>query len=101
MMSQDLRPIDANGHVPGPYGQAPAAITDPVAAEFERIARCGECGLVTLHSWDCRTGQAIRDVAKLLDAAEVFDRLWPELEDDANMGAVTRMLAERISRAVA
>jgi hypothetical protein len=94
MMSEELRSIDANGHVPAPYGQAPAAITDPVADEFERIARCRECGLLTLHAWDCRTGQLVKDVSALLWAAEVLDRRWPDGVSEL------RVRAEELSREI-
>jgi len=94
MMSEQLRPIDANGYVPGPYGQLP-----PDAAErFEELARCHECGLLTIHGWNCRTGQLIKDVAVLLEAAEVFDRRGPA---GPAQGAWLRTRAEQLSREIA
>lgn len=102
MMSEELRPIDGAGHVPEPYGQAPDPdATAELAATFDELARCHECGLVTLHAWDCRTGETINDVVKLLDAAEVMERRWPGWTRGTPVGAVMRLRAERLSRSIA
>lgn len=79
-----LRPIDGNGHVPG---------------EIES-ARCRECGLVIIHAWDCSVGLAVRDVCKLLEAAEVLERRWPGWTRCTTIAGVMRMRAERLSRSV-
>jgi hypothetical protein len=96
-MSEELRPIDGNGHVPGPYGKAPPDL----GAEFEKLARCPECALITLHAWDCRTGQVIKDVTALLEAADVIDRRWPGWNRGTPIAAVMRLRAERLSRSIA
>ena len=93
MMSEELRPIDGNGHVPAePYGQLPD--------ELAELARCAECGLISLHTWDCATGLAIKDACKLIEAAEVLERRWPGWARGTPIAGVMRIRAERLTRSV-
>lgn len=95
MTAEHLRPIDNNGHVPDPPG-GPGGL----AAGFAELARCAECGLISLHTWDCNTGLAVKDAAKLVEAAEVLERRWPGWTRGTPIAGVMRIRAERLLRSV-
>ena len=84
-MAERLRPIDGNGHVP---------------AELADLERCAECGLISLHTWDCQTGQAIKDAAALIAAAEVLERRWPGWTRGTPIAGIMRLRAEKLTRSV-
>lgn len=84
-MAGSFRPIDGNGHVPD---------------DLADMTRCAECGLISLHTWDCETGQAIKDASALIAAAEVLERRWPGWTRGTPIAGVMRLRAERLTRSV-